>query len=99
MAINHKTRIDDMMSKVKCEHNFACYYTPNGNICNAKDMGIDGFLTCLDKNADFCLHSLDFGDSKFCTCPMNNYIIKNGIKSLRCKSFYCRLMEFAEKLS
>jgi len=98
MSTNHKKNIHKIMEEIPCEHNFACYYSPNGDICKAQDIGIDGFLNCQDDHTDFCLHRLDFGYSKFCSCPMNNYIIKNGIKQMKCKSFFCRLMEFTEKI-
>ena len=98
MAEDHKKKIIEIMSQITCDHNFICYYSQLGDICKARDMGIDGFLSCMDKDADFCIHILDFGDSKFCSCPLNNYIVKNGIKYMKCKSFFCRLMDFTDNI-
>jgi hypothetical protein len=44
--------------------------------CKTKDMGLESFFECLEKNPYTCRYHLHFGDSFLCRCPVRISIAK-----------------------
>lgn len=76
MDQNHKRQIEEIIGGMKCPKDFECYKLGFNNLCKAKDIGIESFLECLEKNPQACKFSISFGHSYFCQCPLRNYIAK-----------------------
>ncbi len=72
----HKRQIERIINEKKCPKDFECYKSGFENLCKAKDIGLRGFVECLEKNPRACKFSLSFGYSYFCQCPLRIYIVK-----------------------
>jgi hypothetical protein len=45
-------------------------YKPGvGFICKAKDIGLDSFVQCLEKDSHLCVFSIRYAHSYFCKSP------------------------------
>lgn len=77
MEKKHIKQIKKIMDEIECEKDFACYKSEFKNHPKAKNIGIQSFVECLEKNAMFCKYSLSFGDSYLCRCPLALYFVKN----------------------
>jgi hypothetical protein len=52
-------------------------YKPGvGFTCKAKDVGLDTFAECLEKDSHSCPFSMSCGDSPFCISPLRVYAAK-----------------------
>jgi len=76
MEQDHKRQIEKILDEMKCRKGITCYKSGLENICKAKDIGLDSFLECPEKNPQECKFSLPFGYSYLCTCPLGLYIAK-----------------------
>ena len=77
MEQDHQKRIEEIIRGMKCQKDFKCCKPGSGYLCKAKDRGMEGYLDCLEQEADLCEFSLPFGDGFFCRCPLRIYIAKN----------------------
>lgn len=68
--------IEEIVGKMKCEKNFNCYKSGFEILCKGKDIGLETFLECLEKNPDKCKFSLSYGKVYLCKCPLRVYIAK-----------------------
>jgi hypothetical protein len=50
--------------------------TEFGIPCKTKDVGLDSFFECLEKNPYMCRSHLRFGDLSLCSCPVRISIAK-----------------------
>jgi spore coat polysaccharide biosynthesis protein SpsF (cytidylyltransferase family) len=70
--------IESIRDKIECQKDFRCIKSDMNLLCEAKDMGVESMLECLDENPDDCKFSFAFyGYSHFCECPVRVYICKN----------------------
>jgi hypothetical protein len=76
MEQDHKKQIEEIIGKIECPKDFKCYKSGFDNLCLAKDIGIESFLECLERNPQKCKFSFSFGLSYFCQCPLRVYIAK-----------------------
>jgi len=76
MEQDHMRQIEKIIGGMKCPRDFKCYKSGLENLCKAKDIGIESFLECLEKNTQECKFSLSFGYSYYCQCPLRRYIAK-----------------------
>jgi len=76
MDQNYKKEIEKIIGEMKCPIDFRCYKTGFENLCKAKDIGIESYLECLEKDPQRCKFSVSFGHSYFCHCPLRIYIAK-----------------------
>lgn len=77
-----KEQIERIAGKIKCPKDFACYVSGFENICNAKDVGLDKHLLCLEEHSQItCPFAVRFGRKTYCECPVRVYICKHLKKS------------------
>ncbi len=68
--------IEEIIGQMKCPKDFICYGSGFEVLYKARDMGIESFLECLEKNPIQCRFSLSFAYTYFCQCPLRIYIGK-----------------------
>ncbi|HUU49944.1 MAG TPA: hypothetical protein VMW81_03165 [Nitrospinota bacterium] len=71
-----KRRIEKIIARMECPKDFICYKSGFENLCEARDVGLESFLECLEKNPWECTFSISFGTAYYCRCPLRFYIIK-----------------------
>jgi hypothetical protein len=71
-----KREIDEIIAGLKCQKDFICYTSGLKKLCRAKDIGVESFLECLEKNPKSCKFSLAFGLMHLCQCPLRVYLHK-----------------------
>ncbi len=71
-----KKEIADIVGEIECPKDFKCYKSGFHKLCRAKDIGIESFLECLEKDPKQCKFSLSFGLIHLCQCPLRVYIAK-----------------------
>ena len=74
--IEHKRQIEQIIRGMKCQKNFTCYKSRFTELCEAKDIGMQTFIECLDESSLGCNFSLPFGSKYFCKCPLRIYVSK-----------------------
>jgi hypothetical protein len=70
-----RQKILKIIDGIQCPKDFECYKSGFENLCEMKDIGLDSFLECLDKEASSCTFSVSFGIN-YCKCPLRIYIAK-----------------------
>jgi hypothetical protein len=73
-----KRAVDEMKANVQCGKDFQCLENDFENLCKARDMGLEGYVECIDDEGLGCHFSLPFGNSFFCSCPIRVYLIKKN---------------------
>lgn len=59
-----------------CPRDCAFYNGGIENLCKVKDVGLKGFVECLEENPSACDCSLPYAYSWYCSCPARVYIAK-----------------------
>ena len=77
MKKDHRKIIKEMLGEMKCPKNFRCMENGGNQVCRTRDLGIEKYLECLEKNPGDCKFSIRFGHSYLCKCPLRVYIAKN----------------------
>ncbi len=77
MEAKHETQIEKIMGAMTCPKNFECYKTGFEKLCKLTDIGVEGFIKCLEVEPEKCWLSASSGQSYFCQCPLRIYIAKN----------------------
>ena len=72
----HKEKIEEIISSMKCPKDFECYKSGFTVLGKVKDIGMETFLECLEKDISVCEFSLPFGERYFCRCPLRIYLSK-----------------------
>lgn len=75
MEQSHEQEIEQIISLTACPKGFACHRSTFEVLCKAKDIGVDSFLVCLEKEPFEC--SLPYGCSYYSRCPLRVYVGKN----------------------
>lgn len=71
------TEIEKIRGKLECLKNFRCIAADMNLFCEARDVGIESMLECLDENPDECQFSFAFyGYAYLCQCPIRVYLAK-----------------------
>jgi hypothetical protein len=53
------------------------WFTPgSGFTCQARDVGLDAYVECLEKESCRCPFSVSYAYSYFCTFPPRVYVVK-----------------------
>ncbi len=76
MKQNRNIEIEEIIDGLKCPKNYLCYGSGPEKVCEAKDIGLESFLVCLERNPVGCKFCVTFGDIHFCECPLRIYIAK-----------------------
>jgi hypothetical protein len=71
----HRKQIEEIMSHMKCSHDFQCYKSGFTNLCRCRKLG--NRFECLDERASDCGLSFPFGYSYFCQCRLRIYLAKD----------------------
>ena len=69
-------QIEELVNSLKCPKDFVCYKSGFKKMCRVKDIGIESFLICLDKDSLECRFSVHFGGVYFCQCPLRVLICR-----------------------
>ena len=69
METKHEMQIEEIMGVMTCLKNFECYKSGFEKLCNAADIGVEGFITCLEVEPEKCWFSVTSGQSYLCQCP------------------------------
>lgn len=72
----HKKEIEKIIGGMKCPRDFKCYKSGFKDLGKAKDIGVEGYVECLEDNSAACVFSVPFGHTFLCKCPLRIYIAK-----------------------
>jgi hypothetical protein len=70
-------KIEAVMPGLKQLEDCKCYKAGFGFTCKAKDVGLDSYIECLEKDSCRCPFSLSYGRSYYCSCPARVHIAKH----------------------
>jgi hypothetical protein len=76
MLEKHELEAKKIMGEINCPKEFVCYESGLKILCSARDVGIDSFLECLERNPTECKFAFPFGLTHLCKCPLRVYIAK-----------------------
>ena len=48
----HKEEIEKIIDRITCPKDFKCYKSGFENLGKARDIGIEGYVECLEKNPE-----------------------------------------------
>jgi len=72
-----KKELESIRANIVCHKDFRCVTSDLASLCEAKDIGADSRLECLEENPDECAFSFAFyGYSYLCECPIRVRISK-----------------------
>ena len=77
MEAKHEMQIEEIMGVMTCPKDFECYKSGFEKLCKATDIGIEGFIKCLEVEPEKCWFSVISGQSYLCQCPLRIYVAKN----------------------
>jgi hypothetical protein len=72
-----KKEAEAIIGGMRCPKGYRCYVSGFDNLCRARDIGIESYLECLEKNPKSCAFSFPFGLIYLCQCPLRIFIAKN----------------------
>ena len=76
MEQDYKKEIEEIINAFECPKDFECYKSGFEVLCNARDVGLELFVECLEKNPVWCKFSISYGYSYLCDCPLRVFISK-----------------------
>lgn len=76
MERTHMEEIEKIIYGLKLPKDSEYYKLGVGFSCEARDIGLDVYVECLEKGAHRCPFSLSYGYSSYCKCPPRVYIAK-----------------------
>ena len=77
LTIEEIEEIQKYISQNKCPFDFKCCKKGFEDLSSVI-VDLEGnIVECLDENAKKCHHSLPFGSSFLCACPLRRYIAKH----------------------
>ena len=76
MKEEFRKEIEELMGGIRCPKDFSCCQSGLERLCKARDVGMESYLECLEKNPRQCVFSLGYADSYYCKCPLRRYIAR-----------------------
>ena len=76
MRPEHIRKTKEILGSMSCSKDFRCTRVADQVVCKARDVGLDGFLECLEVNPSACEFSVLSGDPVLCECPLRVYLTK-----------------------
>lgn len=73
----HKQAIEKIKTEMDCPKNFQCLEPEHKPNCELKDMGMDLYVRCCEKQPSDCKFHRHFGKFNRCKCPVAIYQAKN----------------------
>ncbi|UCD90684.1 MAG: hypothetical protein JSW04_04450 [Desulfobacterales bacterium] len=80
MDQNISKEIEKIKSRITCNKDFLCLKSDLIELCEAKDVGIESMLECLEENPGECTFSFVFDNSVYCKCPIRYFVSKKLLK-------------------
>jgi len=74
MLEEYETEIEKIIGEINCTKGFKCYESGFKILCNARDIGIDSLLECLEMEPYTCKFSFPFALMYLCKCPLRVYV-------------------------
>ena len=71
-----RRKIEEIMARMECPKGFTCVHNEFERLCKARDIGLDGFLHCLESHPELCKVSLPFSFMHLCHCTLRLFIAK-----------------------
>jgi len=76
MEQNIRKEIEIIKKRIECNKDFRCIKSNMHTLCEAKDVGIESMLECLEESPVECTFSFFFNKNFYCKCPIRYYISK-----------------------
>jgi hypothetical protein len=76
MEQEHNQLTEEVINELELPEGCTCYKPGFGVQCKAKDIGVESFAKCLEKDPYACKFSVPFGYSYYCTCSVRVYLAK-----------------------
>jgi hypothetical protein len=77
MNQEYEKRLEEIIGVLECPKDFKCYKSGFEVLCQARDIGSESFLECLEEDPEGCKFSFAFfGYAHLCQCPLRVYIAK-----------------------
>ena len=76
IAHDYQKKIEKIMGSMECSENFACSQLGKCPHCKANGFKLENSVE-VDGNGRPCKFLSSYGDTYFCNCPLNVYLIKN----------------------
>ena len=74
LSKSQRKEVQEVISKMECPKDFACYRSDFEKVCNVKEVGPDN-LVCLGSAADrVCGFTTPFEYDYLCGCPLRIYV-------------------------
>jgi hypothetical protein len=73
---NQKKDIEDIISHIQCRKGFSCYRSGFADLCQARDIGLESFVECLEEDPRACPFVIPFASKHLCRCRLRIYIAK-----------------------
>jgi len=67
------------MGSMECSEDFACLQSGQSPQCNVKGLKLETAVE-VDGNDHSCTFLVSYGDTYYCNCPLNVYLIKNLLR-------------------
>jgi hypothetical protein len=77
MRDEDRKKIEELIGEMHCPKDFKCVESGFELLCEAKDVGLDHHLVCLEPTAFQCRFSLMVERDYYCGCPLRIYIAKH----------------------
>lgn len=72
-----KREIEQIASQMQCSQNFMCCQSAFANICQAKDIGLESYLKCMEPECFECAFCFYYGSVSYCSCELRRYIARH----------------------
>jgi hypothetical protein len=76
MEPDHEKEIRQIIGELHCPKDFICHKSGFAKLCEARDIGLEPYLECLEKGRGECPFLLSYAKVHLCDCPLRFYIAK-----------------------
>ena len=66
------TELDKLKKSTNCKKSFCCLVSQKC-LCKAKDIGVNGYMECLEQDPHECNFAIPFGLAYLCECSIRHY--------------------------
>jgi hypothetical protein len=67
METEHTQEIQEIIRE--CSPGCKCHGQEYGELCKARDIGLETFVECLDERPFECPYAISYGRISYCSCP------------------------------
>jgi len=72
----HVQEVEEVIYGIRLPKDFKHYKPEVGFTCKTKDVALDSYVECLEKDSHECPFSMSYADSHYCTSPARVYVTK-----------------------